>query len=91
MSDAAIPDSRTDTPREQISEKALNEKVMALLLARPSCADARFIVLDRIDDLALPYNWRVGHFDPGRGDRYRCKMALRAIHETLRDRYEMTA
>ena len=85
-----MPDSRTAASREQISEKALNEKVMALLLARPSCADARFIVLDRLDDTTLSYNWRVGHFDPGRGDRYRCKMALRAIHETLRERYEMT-
>ena len=81
----------TALPSEKIDEKALNEKVMALLTARPSCADARFIVLDLINDPSLPYNWRVGHFDPGRGDRYRCKMALRAIHEDLRERYEMTA
>ncbi len=76
---------------EQITEKALNEKVMALLLARPSCADARFIVIDLIDDPALSYNWRIGHFDPGQGDRYKCKVALRSIHETLRDQYRMTA
>ena len=78
-------------PLEKIGEKALNEKIMALLTARPSCTDARFIVLDLINDPALPYNWRIGHFDPGQGDRYRCKMALRAIHEDLRERYEMTA
>ena len=80
-----------DAPHERIGEKALNEKVMALLIARPSCADARFIVLEPVDDPALPYNWRVGHFDPGQGDRYRCKMALRAIHEDLRAVYDMTA
>ncbi len=85
--DATIPG--TDALPERISEKALNEKVMALLLTRQSCADARFIVLDLVDDSALSYNWRVGHFDPGQGDRYRCKMALRSIHETLRDRYRM--
>ena len=73
-----------------MSEKALNEKVMALLLAKPSCADARFIVLDFVNDATLAYNWRIGHFDPGRGDRYRCKMALRTIHETLRESVEMT-
>jgi hypothetical protein len=77
--------------RETISEKALNAKIMALLTARPSCADARFIVIDRIDDPALGYNWKIGHFDPGQGDRYRCKTALRAIHESLRETYEMTA
>ncbi len=77
-------------PRERLSEKALNEKVMALLLARPSCADARFIVLDFVQDATLAYNWKVGHFDPGQGDRYRCKMALRAIHEDLRETIEMT-
>ena len=77
-------------PRERMSEKALNEKVMALLLAKPSCADARFIVLDFVQDAAVAYNWKVGHFDPGQGDRYRCKMALRSIHEDLRDTIEMT-
>ena len=87
--DAAIP--MTGAMPEQITEKALNEKVMALLLARPSCTDARFIVIDLIDDPALPYNWRIGHFDPGQGDRYKCKMALRSIHETLRGQYRMTA
>ncbi len=77
--------------RERITEQALNEKIMALLVARPACADARFIMLDRIDDPALGYNWKVGHYDPGRGDRWACKMALRRIHETLRDTFEMTA
>ena len=90
MSTLGAGEPKTDAPPERISEKALNEKVMALLLARPSCADARFIVLDTVDDPTLSYNWRVGHFDPGQGDRYRCKMALRSIHETLRDRYSMT-
>jgi hypothetical protein len=77
--------------RERITEQALNEKIMALLVARPACADARFIMLDRIDDPALGYNWKVGHYDPGRGDRWACKMALRRIHEMLRDTFEMTA
>ncbi len=86
-----MPEVTMDALQERIGEKALNDKVMALLLARPSCADARFIVLDFINDPALPYNWRVGHFDPGKGDRYRCKLALRAIHEDLRGHYEMTA
>ena len=75
--------------RETISEVALNAKIMALLIARPSCVDARFIVIDRIDDPTLPYNWKIGHFDPGRGDRYRCKTALRAIHESLRETYDL--
>ena len=74
--------------RERITETALIEKIMALLVARPACADARFIMLDRVDP-ALGYNWKIGHFDPGRGDRWKCKMALRAIHEELRDTYEL--
>ena len=89
VADASAPGQ--DAPPERIGETALNEKVMALLLARPSCADARFVVLDMVDDPALPYNWRVGHFDPGQGDRYTCKMALRSIHERLRGQYTMTA
>ena len=80
----------TARAREAITEVALNAKIMALLVGRPACADARFIMLDPVTDPALGYNWKVGHFDPGRGDRWKCKMALRAIHEDLRDTYEMT-
>ena len=75
--------------RTAISEKALNEKVMALICARPSCADARSVSLELIDDPSIAYNWRIGHFDPGRGDRYHCKVTLRAIHESLRDEFDM--
>ena len=73
----------------QISEKLLNEKVMALLHARASCADARSVMLELIDDPEIPYNWRIGHFNPGNGDRYKCKLTLREIHESLRADYEM--
>ena len=73
----------------KISEKLLNEKVMALLTARASCSDARSVMLELVEGDDAPCNWRVGHFDPGRGDRYTCKIALRAIHESLRNDYEM--
>ena len=75
--------------RTKISEKLLNEKVMQMLLARSSCADARSVFLEIIRDGGDGHNWRIGHFDPGNGDRYVCKIALRRIHESLRDTYEM--
>jgi hypothetical protein len=75
--------------RTRISEKLLNEKVMALLRARTSCTDARSVMLELVDDAEIPYNWRIGHFDPGRGDRYKCKVTLREIHESLWRDYEM--
>ena len=78
-----------ENPRTQMSAKDLNEKVMQMLLARPSCADSRSVMLELIPEATEGYNWQIGHFDPGRGDRYTCKMALRRIHESLRDRYEM--
>lgn len=73
----------------QISEKSLNEKIMALLHERASCTDARSVMLELIREADAPYNWKIGHFDPGQGDRYACKVALRRIHESLRDEYEM--
>ena len=73
----------------QISEKSLNEKIMTLLHERPSCTDARSVMLELVREANAPYNWRIGHFDPGQGDRYACKVQLRRIHETLRDEYEM--
>ncbi len=73
----------------QISEKSLNEKIMTLLRERSSCADARSVMLELVRDADAPCNWRIGHFDPGQGDRYACKLALRRIHESLRDEYEM--
>ena len=75
--------------RTEISEKELNEKIMSLLLAHTSCADARSVSLELIDDPAAAYNWRIGHFDPGRGDRYHCKVTLRSIHESLRGAFDM--
>ncbi len=72
-----------------ISEKNLNEKIMGLLCARPSCADARSVSLELVADPTLDYNWLIGHFDPGRGDRYTCKVTLRSIHESLRSEYHM--
>ena len=76
--------------RTLINEQALNEKVMALICARPSGADARSVFLELIHDPKVAYNWRIGHFDPGRGDRYQCKLSLRAIHETLREEFDMS-
>ena len=73
----------------QISEKLLNEKVMEMLKARDSSSDARSIFLELVTDTASSCNWRIGHFDPGKGDRYRCKVALRAIHQELASEYEM--
>ncbi len=75
--------------RAMISEEALNEKVMALLRARGSCADARSVMLERVEGATETCNWRIGHFDPGRGDRYQCKLALRSIHASLSDDYDM--
>ena len=76
--------------RIELTEQALNEKIMTLLRARPSCADARSVMLDQVPARdGLPYTWTITHFDPGQGDRYRCKTAVRAIHEELRDHYDM--
>lgn len=75
--------------RTQITEKLLNEKVMTLLRERNACADARSVMLELVSDAALPYNWFIGHFDPGLGDRYLCKVTLRRIHESLRNEYDM--
>ena len=83
MSDVAAAAART-----QISEKLLNEKIMALLVARPGCTDARSIMLELVETAGAD-NWRIGHFDPGQGDRYRCKVALRTIQGTLVGQYEM--
>ena len=71
----------------RITEKLLNEKIMALLKARASCVDARFIALELVADQTC--NWRIAHFDPGNGDRYQCKLALRAIHQSLGKEFEM--
>ncbi len=71
----------------EIGEKALNEKIMGLVCAQERCKDTRSIMLERSTDSLLSYNWIIGHFDPGRGDRYACKLALRRIHEALRDQY----
>lgn len=71
----------------EIGEKALNEKIMGLVCARERCKDTRSIMLERVTDPLLPYNWLIGHFDPGYGDRYACKLALRRIHEGLRGEY----
>ena len=73
----------------QISEKLLNEKVMSMLKARDSSTDARSIFLELVTDKASACNWRIGHFDPGNGDRYKCKVALRAIYQELGSDYEM--
>ena len=75
--------------RTPISEKLLNEKIMALLHARPACRDARSIMLDLVGDPDLPFNWTIYHFDPGNGNRYACKLALRSIEQDLRQDYEM--
>ena len=75
--------------RTRISEKLLNEKVMEMLRVQSSCADARSVFLETVGAGVDGPNWRIGHFDPGHGDRYACKLALRRIHEALRDTYDM--
>ena len=75
--------------RARIPEKLLNEKIMTLLKTRAACKDARFVVLELVDPPVGDCNWRVGHFDPGHGDRYACKLALRTIQETLGGAFEM--
>ena len=77
------------TARTTISEKLLNEKIMERLRAKPACKDARSVMLDPIegDD---PDDWTIYHFDPGNGDRYACKLALRAIEAELRPAFGMT-
>jgi len=72
-----------------ITEKDLNEKVMTMLHARASCSDARSVMLYLVKDEPSADNWRIGHFDPGNGDRYKCKLALRAIYASLNGQYFM--
>lgn len=76
-------------PATKISEKDLNEKVMEQLHARASCTDARSVMLYLVDDASSPDNWRIGHYDPGNGDRYRCKLALRSIFASMSGLYSM--
>ena len=75
--------------RQAISEVELNEKIMTALHLRTACTDARSVMLELVEDPAAECNWRIGHFDPGRGDRYACKVALRSIHASLQDDYNM--
>ena len=76
------------TDRTTISETLLNEKIMERLRARPACKDARSVMLDPVGG-ADPHDWTIYHFDPGNGDRYACKMALRAIEAELRPDFGM--
>ena len=75
--------------RKAISEQELNEKVMNALRMRAACVDARSVMLELVENPTDACNWRIGHFDPGRGDRYDCKVALRSIHASLQDDYDM--
>ena len=77
------------TDRTTISEQLLNEKIMELLRAKPACKDARSVMLDSIGG-ADPDDWTIYHFDPGNGDRYACKIALRAIEAELRPEFGMS-
>lgn len=77
------------TTRKAIPEADLNGMVMSALRLRPACGDARSVMLELVRDAAEGCNWRIGHFDPGHGDRYACKLALRAIHASLRNDYDM--
>ena len=79
ISDAATP----------ITEQELNGKVMGLLQSRASCKDARSVMLYLAQDDTSMDNWRIGHFDPGNGDRYQCKLALRDIFASLSGKYHM--
>ena len=79
LNDAATP----------ITEQELNGKVMGLLQGRSSCKDARSVMLCLTHDEAAADNWRIGHFDPGNGDRYQCKLALREIFASLSGKYHM--
>lgn len=76
----------TATP---ITEQELNVKVMGLLNDRPTCKDARSVMLYLTHDDTASDNWRIGHFDPGNGDRYQCKLALREISSSLTGKYHM--
>ena len=73
----------------QISEKELNEKVMKKLHERAACSDARSVMLYLVKDENAPDNWQIGHFDPGNGDRYKCKLALRSIFASMSGTYFM--
>ena len=77
------------TARTPISEKLLNEKIMELLRARPACRDARSVMLDPVGGGEPPHDWTIYHFDPGNGDRYACKLALRTIEAELRPGFGM--
>ena len=72
-----------------ITEHDLNEKVMSTLQARAFCKDARSVMLYLVEDGTAVDNWRIGHFDPGNGDRYQCKLALRSIFESMSGQYVM--
>ena len=76
--------------RTTITEKLLNEKIMERLRAKPSCKDARSVMLDFVGGGETLYDWTIYHFDPGNGDRYACKVALRAIEAELRPEFGMT-
>ena len=73
----------------KITERDLNNRVMEQLHARASCTDARSVMLYLVEDEASPENWRIGHFDPGNGDRYKCKLALRSIYASMSGMYSM--
>ncbi len=77
------------TTRKAVPEAELNGIVMSALRLRPLCGDARSVMLELVRDPDEECNWRIGHFDPGNGDRYACKLALRAIHATLKADYNM--
>ena len=76
-------------PTTRISEKDLNELVMKQLRARAACVDARSVMLCLVKDENAPDNWQIGHFDPGNGDRYTCKLALRSIFASMSGTYSM--
>lgn len=78
------------TARTTISEPLLNEKIMELLRAKPACKDARSVRLDAAGSGDPPDDWTICHFDPGNGDRYACKVALRGIEAALRPEFGMT-
>ena len=73
---------------EPITEKDLNLKIMHILQNETPCKDARSVMLYLTDETPAD-NWRIGHFDPGHGDRYQCKLALPAIFASLSGKYHM--
>ena len=77
------------TARTTITETLLNDKIMERLRLRPACKDARSVMLDPVGGGDPPDDWTIYHFDPGNGDRYACKLALRAIEAELRPEFGM--